>query len=240
MPDRIVSRDMGLAKVVERQMRNWELARAQVPAERTPAGEDPDRDVFDFVTMANDVGGGGGDIGNMLGERLGWPVFDREILSAMAADDAVRMRMYQSMDERDLNWFEEAMRTFIRGEFHKNDYFHRLTETLLCLARKSHAVFVGRASDLILPRNKGLRVKVICTLERRVANFARHTGLSDREAARQVERIHRERATFIWNNFQIDILDATRFDLLIHAERFTPAQAVEIILHAMQQRGIGT
>lgn len=240
MPDRIVSRDIGLAKVVERQMRNWELARTQAHAEKPPPDQEQDQGVFDFVTMANDVGGGGGDIGNMLGERLGWPVFDREILSAMAADDAVRMRMYQSMDERDLNWFEEAMRTFIRGEFHKNDYFHRLTETLLCLARQSHAVYVGRASDLILPKTKGLRVKVVCSLERRVASFAQHTGMALKDAARQVERIHRERATFIWNNFQIDILDPTRFDLLINTERFTPEHAVEIILHAMQQRAIGT
>jgi len=238
MPDRITSGNTGLTKVVERQMRNWELARAQTQRPKTGPSGPADYGVFDFVTIANDVGGGGGDIGNMLGERLGWPVFDREILSAMAADDEVRTRMYRSMDERDIGWFEEAMRTFIRGEFQKNDYFHRLTETLLCLARQSHAIFIGRSSDLILPRNKGLRVKVICSYERRLANFAKHSGGTLKEAAKQVERISRERAAFIWHNFQIDILEPTRFDLLIHTERFTPQQAVELILQAMRLRGI--
>ncbi|HSW45366.1 MAG TPA: cytidylate kinase-like family protein [Phycisphaerae bacterium] len=239
MPDRIVLRDTGLTKAVERQMRNWELARSQSQL-TSPAKRDPNHGVFDFVSIANDVGGGGEDVVNMLSDRLNWPVFDREILSAMAADDEVRMRMYRSMDERDLNWFEEAMRTFVHGEFLKNDYFHRLTETLLCLARQSHAIFIGRAADLILPRSKGLRVKVICSYDRRLANFAARTGTTPKEAAKQVDRIHRDRAAFIYNRFQIDILEPTRFDLLIHSERFTPEQAVEIILHAMKLRGLTT
>lgn len=238
MPDRIVSGDSGLAKVVERQMRNWELARSQaLAAGETPAKE-KERSVYDFLTIANDIGGGGGDIGAMIGERLGWPVFDRQILSAMAADDEVRARLYRSMDERDLGWFEETMRSFAHGEFRKYDYFHRLTETLLFLARKSHAVFVGRAADLILPKDKGLRVKVICPYEMRVANFARHAGIPTKEATRQLERIHAERAAFIARHFKIDILDATRFDLLINVSRFTPQQAVEMILLAMRHRGI--
>jgi cytidylate kinase len=126
----------------------------------------------------------------------------------------------------------------IRGEYQKNDYFHRLTETLLCLARQSHAIFIGRSSDLILPKNKGLRVKVICSYEHRLANFAKHSGGTLKEAAKQVERISRERATFIWHNFQTDILEPTRFDLLINTERFDPQQAVELILKAMKLRGI--
>jgi len=238
MPDHHGSVDMGLAKIVERQMRNWELARSQIPREGGPEGERADRGVFDFVTIANDVGGGGGDIGHTLGERLHWPVFDREILSAMAADDEVRTRMYRSMDERDLSWFEETMRTFVHGAAHKDDYFHRLTETVLCLARKSHAIFVGRASDLLLPKSKGLRVKVICPHDRRVASFAQRTGTTLQDAAKQVDRIHGERAAFIWKHFQIDILDPTRFDLLINTSQFSTVQAIELILQAMKARGI--
>ncbi len=238
MPDRIVSGDSNLAKVVERQMRNWELARSQALAAGEAPTKEAEKGVFDFLTTANDVGGGGGDIGTMIGERLGWPVFDREILSAMAADDEVRTRLYRSMDERDLGWFEETMRSFIHGEFHKYDYFHRLSETLLFLARKSHAVFVGRAADLILPKDRGLRVKVVCPYEMRVANFARHTGVTTKEATKQIERIHGERAAFIARHFKIDILDPTRFDLLINVSRFTPEQAVELILLAMRDRGI--
>ncbi len=72
----------------------------------------------------------------------------------------------------------------------------------------------------------------------RVANFARHAGIPTKEATRQLERIHAERAAFIARHFKIDILDATRFDLLINVSRFTPQQAVEMILLAMRHRGI--
>lgn len=238
MPERFTSGDPGLMKAVERQMRNWELAQRKPVSEGGSKTEKTDPGVFDFVTIANDVGGGGGDIGNLLGERLGWPVFDREILTAMAGNDEVRARVYHTMDERDLGWFEETMRTLVHGTAHKDDYFHRLTETLLVLARQSHAVFVGRASDLILPKNKGLRVKIVCPYEIRVENFCKHTGATPREAGKQIERIHGERAAFIWKHFKMDILDPTRFDLLINASRFTPAQAVELIMTAMRDREI--
>jgi hypothetical protein len=80
-----------LGKLVERQMRNWELSRAQRPVPQPAA---PPRQVEDFVTISRLVEAGGQEVAHELGQRLGWPVFDREILQAMAHDDAVRARLY--------------------------------------------------------------------------------------------------------------------------------------------------
>lgn len=73
-------------RLVERQMRNWELQRAQHHAE-APAQR---AGVADFICISRDVGAGGTGLGLTLAERLGWPVFDRDILHTMAGDDSVR------------------------------------------------------------------------------------------------------------------------------------------------------
>ena len=214
------------AKLVERQMRNWELARAQRLSVPAPQREE----VEDFIAISRNAGARGKAVAAELGEKLGWPVFGREILDVMAGDDDLRRRVYASMDERDLNWYQETLRALTQPEFVKNDYFHRLTETVLSLARQGHAVFLGRGTDMILPRTIGFRVRLVAPSELCVKNFAIQRKLTPDQARVEVSRLEKERSEFIRNHFRIDAADSTRHDLMINMERFTPRQAVELIL----------
>ncbi|HQN40363.1 MAG TPA: hypothetical protein PLQ31_12655, partial [Thermoanaerobaculia bacterium] len=63
----------GRARAVERQMQFWELARAQRLA--TPVESRPE--IEEFIAISRQAGIDGREIANALGERLGWPVFDR-------------------------------------------------------------------------------------------------------------------------------------------------------------------
>jgi cytidylate kinase len=220
----------GLARLIEKQMRNWELSRSQ----RLEHGGSSKEQVAHFITIANICGAGGNEIARRLSETLGWSLFDREILSTMAGDDEVRTRLYRSMDERDLGWFESTFRGMMQEELRKNDYFHRLTETVLCLARQGPAVLVGRAADLILPRDRGLRVKVIASMERCAENFARRSNTTIEQARAMIDRIEKERRDFIANHFRIDAYEPTRFDVLVNVERLDTDQAVELILTALR------
>jgi len=226
--------DTELSRVIEKQLRNWEIARSQLSRS---SGEGK-LEISHFLTIANVVGAGGGEIIALLAERLGWPAFHREILSEMAGDDAVRARLYKSMDGRDLGWLEMTFRSLMDQEFHKNDYFHRLTEAILCLARQGPAIFVGRAADLILSKSKGMRVKLIAPFDYCASCFAADNDVPLDQARSEIERIECERHTFVKNRFRIDPLEPTRFDMLVNTERFSDEQAVEIILRGLQIRGI--
>jgi len=222
------SRDPSVAKVLERQMRNWEIARTQrlsVPQVQRP-------EVEEFIAMSRGVGAGGGEVATLLGERLAWPVVDKEILNLMAGDDALRRQLYASMDERDVGWCEETLRSLMHHEFVKNDYFRRLTETVLSIARQGHAIFLGRGCDLILPRHIGVRVRLIAPLETCVTQYAHEHGVARDAAVEQIRRLEEERDTFIRHRYNVDPGDPTRFDLTINMERFSPAAASELILGA--------
>ncbi|MCK6457065.1 MAG: cytidylate kinase-like family protein [Phycisphaerae bacterium] len=221
-----------LDKIVERQMRNWEIARAQRLERRTAAP----RDVEEFVCISRAVGSGGSEIAAQLGARLGWSVFDRQILQAMAGNDATRQQIYASMDERDMGWLEEVVRPFIGEGLNQNDYFRRLTGVVFSLARQGHAVFLGRAIDLLLPRHRGLRVRIIASIENRVRRHAERLGVSPVEAQRDIESIERERADFVRRHFHVDVNDPTRHDLIINHDRLTMSQIVDLIVTTMQLR----
>lgn len=216
------------AKFVEKQMRNWELVRSQRPAGPAP----PKSAVEDFVYLSAQAGAGVGEVADRLGQALGWPVFDKELLHAMAGDDAVRERLYKSMDERDVSWFEETLRSIFDQGFVKNDFFQRLSRTVLSIARQGHAVFVGRAAGFILPADVGLRVRLVAPLPVRVAHHAKVEGLGAEQARMDIEQRDRERAEFVRAHFRRNIEEVLQFDLVLNMAKFTSSRAAELILTA--------
>lgn len=217
-----------LARIIEKQMRNWELARRQ--RRDVPRADRPE--VADFVAMSYEIGSGGEDVAIMLGEALNRPVFDRQVLQEMAGNDDIRKRLYQSLDERDLNWFQEVMLALGLDQFKKNDYFHRLTTTILAIARRGPAVFLGRAADLILPRDRGFRANIVRPREERVQRFAASRALAQDEADAELIRLEAEREEFVRHHFRRDPNEATRYDLVINMHAFGLPQAVELMLAA--------
>lgn len=216
--------------LVERQLRNWELARRQhttVPEGKRPA-------VADFICLSRLAGINVEGVAHRLGEAIEWAVFDRELLRAMAENDETREAIYANMDERDLGWHEESLRAVLQPEFVKNDYFRRLTSTVLSLARQGSAIFVGRACDLILPKSLGLRVRLVAPVEWRVEAFARAKHLTTRQARSTIQRVESERREFVHNHFAASADDPARFDLILNVARFDEKAVTEQILLAQR------
>lgn len=217
--------DRAIGPLVERQMRNWELARSQRYTEK----QSRPAEVQEFICVSRQVGVDHQAVTEPLGRLLGWPVLDKKLLESMAGDDSLRQRIYSTMDQRDLGWWETAVRAVMDREYVRDDYFHRLSETLLSLARQGSCVFVGRGADMVLPRDHGFRVRLVAPREARLRWFAEAEGLEQAKAIAAMERIERERAAFIQGHFGVAADDPLRHDLVVNLEQVTPAQAVELI-----------
>ncbi len=227
--------DPEMDRIVERQLRNWEIARSQrFEAEKAQSP----REVQEFVTVSRQVGAGGSRFAAALHAAIGWPLFDREILHAMSEDDRSCEALYQWMDERDMGWLEYILDHTVRGRFPPHDYFHKLSKMILAIARGGHAIFLGRAADLILPRDHGLRVWIVAPRERRVAGFAARYDLTPDLAARETDRIERERAQFIRHHFNCAHDDPMRFDMVLNLDRFGVDAAVSVVVEALRARGL--
>jgi cytidylate kinase len=219
-----------LAKVLSGNLQSWERARPRSSSDRL-------KPVCDFVILSRQAGSGGSRIANRLGEQIGWPVFDREILHAMSADDQVRERLYAWMDERDAGWLEQVLEYFVAGRFPPHDYLPKLGKAIFALARGAPGIFVGRAADLILPQDQGLRIRIVAPREDRMRGFGLAHSLEKELAAAEVERLDRARAEFVRSHFQREADDSTRYDLVLNTARVSDADAVELMTVAMRLRG---
>lgn len=233
MPTTSLSSGTELARLVERQIRNWEIAKTQHPGD-----EAKQNDVHPFVCIARQVGAGGGEIARNLGERIGWPVFDRELLQAMASDDTSRRRLYEQLDERDIGWLEQMLGWVLEARFTSDDYFSRLTRVILAIARGGPAVFLGRAADLILPRSHGLRIQIVAPLERRLQRLSERVHQPRDVAEKELSRLEHDRAGFVKSHFGREAMDPLRFDLVLNTETWSHEACIGIILTALRLRGV--
>jgi len=227
----MASFDPAVSRLVERQLSSWEMARTQglaLPKTARPA-------MHDFLCLSRMVGVEAEPIAAELGRRLGWPVFDRQLLDGMAGDDRTRRRLYATMDERDLGWAETILRPLLHGMGRRDDYFHRLVDLVLALVRQAPAVFVGRGIDLVLPRELGFRVRLTAGVEHRRRTLARLLGVAESAAGDELVRVEREREQYLQRHFHHAAGDPSRFDLALNVERWTPQAAVELIVGAHER-----
>jgi cytidylate kinase len=90
----------------------------------------------------------------------------------------------------------------------------------------------------MLPRSKGLRVRIDASLDVRIRNFAERYRLSWAEAARKVEETDRIREEFLRNHFPQGSDVATRFDLVVNTSSLSVEQTSELLVAALGVRGL--
>src|SRR5262249_1106184 len=189
-----------LAGVVEQVLRHWETKQQGRHAEREP-GQQPPR----TITLAREAGTLGTSVAREVGQRLGWPVYDHELLELIASEMGLRTSLLESVDERQVSWLLEMIEGFTtRPGAGEGAYVHHLIQTILALGAHGECVSVGGGAGFILPAKLTLRVRLVAPLPERIAVLGERLGLSRAEAARKVKTMGRERVKFVRDHFLKD------------------------------------
>jgi cytidylate kinase len=202
----------------------WETAQERHPADRQFT-----------VAISREAGAAGMEIAHEIGQRLEWPVYDREIIDLIAVESGLREELVESLDERDRGWLVEAIASFKRrDQVSTAEFVHHLVHVLNALAAHGRCVIVGRGAAACLPRATTLRVRVVADLGDRVRRIAQEQRLTEEEAHDTVERIDRQRGKFVAGHFHRDILDAHNFDVVVNVSRLTPATCADVAVQALR------
>lgn len=189
------------------------------------------------VAISREAGTGGPAVARAAGERLGWQVYDHELLELVARDLHVRVKFLQDLDERHVTWLQECVEAFAAvPSVGESKYVRHLVETMLSLAAQGRCVLVGRGAPFVLPPASTLRVRLVAPFEDRVAAVMRGQNLSHREAARFVEQTDRDRSHFVRLHFARDVSDPEYYDLILNASQFSVDECADMIVAALRQK----
>jgi cytidylate kinase len=192
------------------------------------------------IAISRQTGAGGTTLARELGQRLGWPVFDREILQRIAEQTGLRVRLLEEMDEKRSSWLREFVETFFSiTPVTESVYLRHLVETLGSLSARGNCILVGRGAAQLLPLDRTLRVRVVANREDCLAYVQKEHNLSPAEAARWLDQVDRERHRFVMEHFHHDPRDPLHHDLVLNTSRFPIpdcAEMVVVALKSMQNR----
>lgn len=217
-----------IEQLVSEQLHKSELARR----EEIERGQPCDHSV---ITISRRMGSGARIIGEKLADRLGWSMWDKDLVNAMAEHAHVSQKVVQAFDEHTISEIE----LFARGLFGEQEmtgfiYPKHLARAVKTIAKLGNAIILGRGANFILP--DALSIRIDASDERRIHNMMEYEALTSKEAEAKLHESDRDRRDFIARVFGKDRADHAIYDLTIWMDNFTNDDAVEIILAAVKAK----
>jgi len=181
-----------------------------------------------IVTMEREYGCGGGEIAQLLANRLGWKLWDHLLTEEIARLANCSKAVVEQREERTDPLYYRLFKSFLRGSYEGSINAHKLnlvdSENIMKMtervvqhaAGKGDSVIVGRGSQLFLKdRSDTFRVFLYAPTEDKVRRLLSR-GKSEKEARELVDTVDRERAGFIEKYFHVEWPDRSVYHVMIN------------------------
>jgi hypothetical protein len=189
------------------------------------------------IALSREAGARGGAIGRRVGHKLGWQVFDQELLEYMAHDAVVRQGVLDNLSPAAAEWAEARLgRLWSEQNLSQHPAVLNLARVVLALGAQGNAVLVGRGGGFILPRETTLHVRLVAPLPERIAYMSQWLRLPMEEAAEAVRVRDEKRVEFLQTHFHRTGGDVHSYDMLLNTSLLGEDVCAELIALAARAR----
>jgi cytidylate kinase len=202
------------------------------------------------ISISRQFGAGGETLSEMLAERLGYEFVDRELINkvAKAADisiDLVEAAWKQSGGKKTRGLLSGLINTDalegvvgrVKPEFSENDFYALLENIIPEVAQRDKVIFLGRASQFILPdERKYIKILLVAHQENRYAFMMDRYDMTRSEATKMVKDWDRSRINFLSKFTKGDPNDLSNYDLTINTDKVKHGWAVDMIVDMVNWR----
>jgi cytidylate kinase len=226
-----------LARAAEMELRREEFIRSlQAAAERQPREQVVSSQVQPYIAVSREAGVGALEVAQELGQLLNMEVLDKELLDFMASKYKLPRSLLAHLDETTANWVHDLVNRWLDRQMVSHDeYVHLLGQTVVLMACRRSAIFIGRGVQFLLPRDRGLAVRLVGPERFRIEHVMQATGMRYEEAREWVLKTDRRREEFLRTYFHHDPNDPHIYDLVVNVGRLRPPQAARVIAQAFRE-----
>jgi cytidylate kinase len=219
---------MNVKKFVQQQ--------AQAFEENLPESVQKNETSLPVITIAMEPGSGGYLIAESVAKRLGFTLYSKRLLTAMANKADVKQSVLEAIEKQRPSAIEDFVAALLPKDdyVYPGDYFENLKETISNIALLGRAVIVGRGANFILPKQKRFAIRVLAPLEIRIKNVAFHFKVSLEEAKKRVSHREARRKAFIKDYLRKNIAETDSYDLIINTERMDLETCTELVIGALK------
>jgi cytidylate kinase len=181
-----------------------------------------------IITVEREYGSGGGEIAQILSQRLGWKLWDQLLTEEIARLAQCPKAVVESREERTDPLYYRLFKSFLRGSYEGSINAHKLkmvdSESILRLTERvvrnaastGECVIVGRGSQHFLENHpETLRVFLYAPREDKVRRVIAR-GHTEKEAQELVDTVDRDRVDFIQKYFGVEWPSRSLYHLMLN------------------------
>lgn len=190
------------------------------------------------ITIGREFGSRGREIGEKLGEALGIPVYDKEVIEQAGKTMGTGRKTYLYSDKlvqqklegyygQYINYNSEIMAQMFEGQ----------CQAIESLAEKESCIFIGRCADYVLKDYKNsLHIFIFAPYSDRYYHLLNEFGLTKEETIKMLKQVDRARHEY-YKHFTGQNRGAREGKhLMIDSSMFGVEGTVEILKHAVEER----
>lgn len=188
-----------------------------------------------IVTISRRMGSGARIVAQKLADKLGWSLWDKELVNAIADNAHVSQQVAQEFDEHTISEIELFARAMF-GDHERAGFIYprHLARAVKSIAKLGDAIILGRGANFILP--DALSIRIDASDDVRIRNMMQYENLTREQAERKIHESDRDREHFLERIFGRERVENVVYDLAIWMDKFTTDDAVDIILAAIKAR----
>lgn len=155
------------------------------------------------ITIGRQLGSGGKLVAELLGKRLGIPVYDKQIINEAAKESGLLPSLFEGADEKESNvrpmgWSTWGLSSTVYSGYINNDtLFGIQSSTIEKIANQGPCVIVGRCADYVLRDRKNvLTVFITANKEERIKRLCECRNCEGKEAKQSIAQTEKRRAAY--------------------------------------------
>lgn len=190
-----------------------------------------------IISIGREFGSGGHTIANLLAEKFGLEVYDKNILDEIASEKNIKVSSLEKYDEKPRNYFFTRS---VKG--HSNSMEENLAFMQFEFLRKKAAegksfIVVGRCAEEILKDHPALiSIFVLGDWEHKVARIAELYNLTTAEANNVVLREDRKRKYYHNSYCKGKWGDSRNYDISVNSSKLGEEETAEILVDYIMKR----
>lgn len=176
-----------------------------------------------IITISRECGSGGHDIAELLSKKLGYPMYDNNLLTIAARESGYTEEAFSKAETAHTSLLGMTLSALSSDRPYNmplnNQLFSIQFSIIRTIADRESAIIVGRCADAVL-RDYAPCINIFIQgdPELRLARVMKRDGLLRTEAARKMNRVDKSRATYY--NFYTDSRWGlrTNYDLIVSSD----------------------
>jgi cytidylate kinase len=198
------------------------------------------------VAISPQTGSGALQIAERLAEYLQaraphaespWRVFDRNLMAKVLEDHHHPTRLVEFLPEDAHNPVDDMLHELLGLHPPSWVIVQQSIETILDLVRAGNVILMGWGVNAVTRKLPNVfHVRLVGSLERRIARIQAREHLSRHEALLLIQRSDRGRERYVKRHFHHELSDVLLYGLTINTDHFSDAEVARLIGDAVMNR----